>query len=442
MGARVSAMAMRADTADALLREVATSQADAQQPSLVAGVMRSGSLVWTTARGRHAGDLEAGPDLQYRIGSITKTLTAIVVMQARDEGLLELDATIGSVLGPDVPFATTPIRQLLTHSGGIPSEPLGPWWERADGGDFDDLIARIGKQEPVLPAARQMHYSNLGYALLGEAVGRLRGGSWWDVVRSRVLDPLAMARTTYSPTAPHAQGYSVHPWSGRLDPEPHTDTGAMAPAGQVWSTVQDLARYAAFWLDPDPAVLSPDTVDEMQIPIIGTPEDALDMAWGLSLQLAGRPGRILFGHTGSMPGFLAGLVIDPENDAAAITLSNGTRGDTPSLAYTLIDVLAEHEPLLPGEWSPEPVVDGADELLGPWYWGNTPYTMVVRDGSLLLDNENAGRRTRLERVGADTWRGLDNYFTGEPLHVVRRADGSIDHLDLVTYTLTRTPYGR
>ena len=131
--------------------------------------------------------------------------------------------------------------------------------------------------------------------------------------------------------------------------------------------------------------------------------------------------------TGSMPGFLAGLVIDPENAAAAITLSNGTRGDTPSLAYTLIDVLAEHEPLLPEEWSPEPVVDGADELLGPWYWGNTPYTMVVRDGSLLLDNENAGRRTRLERVGADTWRGLDNYFTGEPLHVVRRADGSIDH---------------
>ena len=209
---------MRADTADALLREVAASQADAQQPSLVAGVMRSGSLVWTAARGRQAGDVEPGPDVQYRIGSITKTLTAIVVMQARDEGLLELGAPIGSVLGTDVPFATTPIRQLLAHSGGLPAEPLGAWWERNDGGDFDDLVARVGKQEPVLPAARQLHYSNLGFGLLGEAVGRLRGGSWWEVVRSRVIDPLAMGRTTYSPTAPHAQGYSVHPWSGRLDP--------------------------------------------------------------------------------------------------------------------------------------------------------------------------------------------------------------------------------
>jgi len=434
--------ALRADTADALLREVATTQAETRQPSLVAGVLRSGSLVWTVARGRPAGDVDAGPDVQYRIGSITKTMTAIVIMQARDDGLLDLDATVGSILGSDVPFATTPIRRLLTHSGGLPAEPEGPWWERNDGGDFDDLIARVAKQEPVLPAARQLHYSNLGYALLGEAIGRLRGESWWDVVRSRVLDPLGLSRTTYSPTSPHAQGYSVHPWSGRLDPEPHTDTGAMAPAGQVWSTVQDLARYAAWWLDPDPAVLAPATVQEMQIPVAGSSDDGLDMAWGLGLQLAGRPGRMLFSHTGSMPGFLAGLVVDPEQDAAAITLSNGTRGETPGLAYTLADVLSEYEPLLPGEWSPEPVVDGADELLGPWHWGNTPYTMVIRDGSLVLDNENVGRRTRLERVDADTWQGLDNYFTGELLHVIRRADGSIAHLDLATYTLTRTPYGR
>ncbi|MGH3454070.1 MAG: serine hydrolase domain-containing protein [Nocardioidaceae bacterium] len=434
--------ALRADTADALLREVATTQAETRQPSLVAGVLRSGSLVWTVARGRPAGDVEAGPDVQYRIGSITKTMTAIVIMQARDDGLLDLDATVGSILGSDVPFATTPIRRLLTHSGGLPAEPEGPWWERNDGDDFDDLIARVAKQEPVLPAARQLHYSNLGYALLGEAIGRLRGESWWDVVRSRVLDPLGLSRTTYSPTSPHAQGYSVHPWSGRLDPEPHTDTGAMAPAGQVWSTVQDLARYAAWWLDPDPAVLAPATVQEMQIPVAGSSDDGLDMAWGLGLQLAGRPGRMLFGHTGSMPGFLAGLVVDPEQDAAAITLSNGTRGETPGLAYTLADVLSEYEPLLPGEWSPEPVVDGADELLGPWHWGNTPYTMVIRDGRLVLDNENVGRRTRLERVDADTWQGLDNYFTGELLQVIRRADGSIAHLDLATYTLTRTPYGR
>jgi CubicO group peptidase (beta-lactamase class C family) len=432
---------LRADTADALVRETATVQAQTRQPSLVAGVTRSGPLVWTASRGRHAGEVEPGPDVQYRIGSITKTLTAIVVMQARDEGLLDLDAAVGTVLGDDAPFAATPIRQLLTHSGGLPAEPSGPWWERHDGGGFDDLTGRVREQEPVLPAARQLHYSNLAYALLGEAVGRLRGETWWDLVRSRVLDPLGLTRTTYSPTAPHAQGYSVHPWSGRLEPEPHTDTGAMAPAGQVWSTVEDLARYAAFWLDPDPTVLSPDTVREMQIPVVGSPDDALDLAWGLGLQLFGGAG-FRFGHGGSMPGFLAGFVIDPAEQTAAVTLSNGTHGGAPGLASTLLDVVAEREPRIPAEWEPEPALDGVEELLGPWHWGNTHYTMVVRAGELMLDGSSPTRSSRFERVGDDSWRGRDSYFTGELLRVVRSTDGAIEHLDLATYTLTRTPYGR
>jgi CubicO group peptidase (beta-lactamase class C family) len=434
------ATAPRVDTADALRREVATVQAESQQPSLVAGVVRSGSLVWTASRGRHAGEVEPGPDVQYRIGSITKTMTAIAVLQCRDEGLLDLDATAGSVLGTEVPFAAASIRRLLAHSGGLPAEPDGPWWERTDGGDFDDLAKRAGQQESVLPAGRQLHYSNLAYGLLGEVVGRLRGESWWAVVRDRVLDPIGLRRTTYSPTAPHAQGYSVHPWSGRLDPEPHTDTGAMAPAGQVWSTVEDLARYAAFWLDPDPGVLAPATAAEMRIPAGGGPDSGLEVAWGLGLELSGGPNR--FGHGGSMPGFLACLAIDPDQRTAAVTLSNGTRGGTPALANTLLDILAEREPRAPDEWTPEPVVDGADELLGPWYWGNTPFTLVVRAGTLVLDAGRPARSSRLEATGPDEWRGLDAYFTGETLRVVRRGDGTVSHLDLATYTLTRTPYGR
>src|SRR5690606_23812981 len=141
---------------------------------------------------RHAGDVDPGPDVQYRIGSITKTLTAIAVMQCRDEGLVELDAPAATVLGDGVPFAGTPIRRLLTHRGGLPAEPEGPWWERHDGGDFADLTQRLGKQEPVLPAGQRLHYSNLAYALLGELVGRLRGVSWWEVVQDRILRPLGM----------------------------------------------------------------------------------------------------------------------------------------------------------------------------------------------------------------------------------------------------------
>jgi len=432
---------VRADTAARLLHAVATVQSAGRQPSVAAGVVRDGELAWSATRGTTTGGPDPGTDVQYRIGSITKTVTALALLQCRDQGLVDLADPVGSVLG-DVPFGATTLRQLLSHTAGLPAEPAGPWWERRDGDDFEAMTRRVREQSPVLPADRQQHYSNLGYALVGQAVSRLRGRPWMDVARERVLEPLGMARTTYDPQPPHACGYSVHPWSGRLDPEPLTDTGAMAPAGQLWSTVADLARYLAFWLEPDAAVLSPESVAEMRIPVGGRPEHGRDGSYGLGLWLGARAGRTLFGHGGSMPGFLAGVAVDPEQRTAAVALANATLGDTPELSYTLLDIVVEAEPRPPDEWRPEPEVAGADELLGQWFWGDSPFSLVVRDGHLLLDNANPGRCSRFIATGPDRWRGLDTYFTGETLTVVRDRAGAVSGLELATYQLTRTPYGR
>lgn len=432
---------VRPDTDERLLHAVATVQSATRQPSVAAGVVRDGELAWSATRGTTTGGPEPGIDVQYRIGSITKSVTALTLLQCRDDGLVDLADPIGSVLG-DVPFEAATLRQLLSHTGGLPAEPAGPWWERRDGDDFATLARRVRDQSLVLPAGRQQHYSNLGYALVGQAVSRLRGRPWLDVVWNRVLEPLGMTRTTYDPQPPHACGYSVHPWSGRLDAEPLTDTAAMAPAGQLWSTVRDMARYLAFWLAPDGAVLSPESVAEMRIPVGGRPEHGLDAAYGLGLWLGARPGRALFGHGGSMPGFLAGVAVDPEQRTAAVALANATLGGTPDLSYTLLDIVAEDEPRRPDEWGPEPEVAGADEVLGPWYWGDSPFTLVVRDGHLLLDSTNPGRCSRFVASGPDRWRGLDTYFTGETLTVVRDPAGAVIGLELATYQLTRTPYGR
>jgi hypothetical protein len=134
-----------------------------------------------------------------------------------------------------------------------------------------------------------------------------------------------------------------------------------------------------------------------------------------------------------MPGFLAGIAVDPVQRTAAVALANATVGDTPGLGHTLLDLLAEQEPRPPEPWHPEPEVAGADELLGLWYWGNTPFTLVVRHGQLGVRGPNSGRCSR--------WRGLDQYFTGETLAVLRAADGTVERLDLATYALTPAPYG-
>lgn len=418
-------------TQAALERTLAVVQAETRQPSAVAGLVRNGELAWTGARGQ-----ASGPDVQYRIGSITKTFTALAVLQCRDDGMLALDDPLTKHLG-NVPFGSAPVRRLLSHSAGLPAEPEGPWWERHAGGDFAALSDQVGVQSLVHPVGTRFHYTNLGYGLLGELVGRLRGSSWIEAVTSRILEPLGMGRTTYGPTAPHAQGYSVHPYAGRLDEEPHTDTGAMAPAGQLWSTVEDLVRYASFWISGDPAVLAASSVQEMCTPAAGEPGSV--NTYGLGVQLYARGDRVLFGHGGSMPGFLAGFAVDPTRRTAGIAMSNGTVGATAILAATLVDVIEELEPPLPPKWEPEPVVDGADELLGTWFWGNTPMVLVVRSGQLAIDHTVPGRRTRMVRESADAWRCLDHYYAGELMRVIRDEDGSITHLDLITYRLTRTP---
>ncbi|GAB2640927.1 serine hydrolase domain-containing protein [Kribbella swartbergensis] len=429
---------VRPDTAAALFAQIAAAQSEWKLPSVNAGVVRDGELVWTGSRGRFAtADGGApGPDVQYRIGSITKTLTAILVLQCRDDGLLALNDAVGKHL-PGIAFGDRTIRHLLAHSGGMNAEPEGPWWERNPGVTFDQLTAAMDESQAAGPADRRHHYSNLGYGLLGEIVARLRGESWLDLVRQRILDPLEMRRTTYFPAGAAAQGFSVHPFSGRLMEEPAYDAGAMAPAGQLWSTIEDLAKYAMFWIDPVYEVLSRDTVEEIASPVASDPREALSASYGLGLRLIADDPYLFVGHTGSMPGFLAGLFVDRVRRIGAVTLGNATYGRVASLPPDLLRELVDHEPVLAQEWVPEPPLTQGEDILGHWYWGNSPVTMSVSGGILQL---TGALTSRFSPVAPDLYQGRDGYLAGEKLKVIRDGD-TISHLNVATFVLTRTPYG-
>jgi CubicO group peptidase (beta-lactamase class C family) len=357
-------------------------------------------------------------------------------MQCRDDGLLGLNDAVGKHL-PGIAFGDRTIRHLLAHSGGMNAEPEGPWWERNPGVSFDQLAAAMDESQAAGPADRRHHYSNLGYGLLGEIVARLRGSSWLELVQERILDPLEMRRTSYFPTGAAGQGFSVHPFSGQLVSEPAYDAGAMAPAGQLWSTIEDLAKYAMFWIDPVPEVLSRETVEEMAAPSASDPREGLTASYGLGLRLIADDPFLLIGHTGSMPGFLAGLFVDRVRRIGAVTLGNATYGRVASLPPDLLRILVTHEPVLAQEWVPEPALDQGSELLGHWYWGNSPLTMTVSAGILQL---TGGLSSRFSPLGPDLYQGRDGYFAGEKLRVVREGS-AITHLNLATFVLTRSPYG-
>ena len=423
-------------TSRRLLRHVAAAQTSGRVPSLVAGVVRDGELAWSRGYGDVPGPVA---DTQYRIGSITKTMTAVLILQLVRDGRLSLDATAGSVLG-DVGYADRTIRSLLAHNSGMQSEPVGSWWERSAGSSFDELAAAIDGAGAVFPGLERFHYSNLGYALLGEVAARLLGGTWWSAIDSRILAPLAMTRTSYLPSGVAAQGYSVHPYAGTLVEEPATDTGAMAPAGQVWSTITDLATYAAFLLNGHPDVLSGADLEPAFVPQSGEPNSALDYAHSLGFQMLRGGSGTLVGHTGSMPGFVASCLVDRERRTGAVTLANATTGFNPAaLATELLEELERCEPALPAPWKPSTPLPGeVRDVLGVWHWGNTSFVFSWEDAELVA--RRSGTETDRFRVEDGRVVGVVGYHAGEELKVIRNPDGSVNHVNIATFVFTRTPY--
>ncbi|MEU8228104.1 serine hydrolase domain-containing protein [Actinoplanes sp. NPDC048967] len=430
------------DTRRALVHRLATGQVEGRAPSVVAAVVRDGRPVWVYGWGTVDGRVPDG-DIQYRIGSITKTFVAVLVLRLRDEGRLALTDPLAEHLPGTVAGEAT-IGALLAHTAGLIAEAPGPWWERTPGTLRPELADVLGSDPRVHPAGQRHHYSNPGYALLGALVERVRGQAWGEVLRREVLEPLGMTRTTLLPVAPHATGWAVHPWADVLQAEPAVDTGLMAPAGQLWSTATDLARFAAFLLDGDERVLHPDTVAQMRTP--ASPPEATDWdhGYGLGMQLLRRERRLLAGHTGSMPGFVATVWVSPEDALGAVVLGNVTTGlAVGSLAADLLHTVAEREPRIPAPWRPLPSVEPQLlEIAGPWYWGPAPFVLrPLADGFLELASlSGGGRGTRLRPAGDGSWEGLNGYFAGERLRVQRDASGAVSHLDLGTFILTRQPY--
>ncbi|MFF4099873.1 serine hydrolase domain-containing protein [Streptomyces sp. NPDC001903] len=429
-------------TRRALRHRIAVAQSEGRAPSVVAAVARGGEVVWEGSRTSVEGHGPDG-DVQYRIGSISKTFTAVLVMRLRDEGLLRLEDPLEKHL-PGTGAGEVTIAQLLAHTGGLAAETPGEWWERTPAALRPELADVLGEEPFRFRPGRRHHYSNPGYTLLGSLVEALRGKPWDEVLGSEVLEPLGLDRTTPRPQAPHAGGWAVHPWADVMMPEPSEDLGLMAAAGQLWSTTRDLARFAMFLARGDERVLCAESVREMRTPAAPPEPGFAQLGYGLGMQLMDTGGRSLAGHTGSLPGFVAGLWLSEADDVAAVVLANCTSGlPAATVAADLVAIVADAEPRFPQPWQPFREADPvALDLCGPWYWGTSPQVLRLKaEGLLELAPVGAtGRAARFRAEPDGSWTGLSGYYAGETLRAVRREDGSVSHLDLGSFVFTREPY--
>ena len=424
---------------------LARAQAEQRSPSVSACVFRDGEVVWRGAVGVAdvARDEPATTDHAYRIGSITKTFTATIVLQLREEGVLALDDPLRTHV-PEVPPGPT-VRDALSHLTGLQREPPGEVWESLQPPTREELLAGLEDVERVLAPGEAWHYSNLAFGLLGELVARRSAEGYEAELRRRVLEPLGLARTGFEPPGPRATGYYVHPWSDGVTVEPDMPVeGPTAAMGWLWSTVDELAVWGEFLATGSDAVLPRAALDEMARVRTMVDHDRWEVGWGLGLGLYRRGDRVFAGHGGAMPGFLAAVVVQRAERTGAAVLANTSAGLAPeTLALDLAREALERLPRTPEVWRPD---EGAPPevapMLGRW-WSEGAELLLTWDRGRLrleaLDGVPGRNLSWLTREADDRWRIVEGRERGELLRVVRDETGGPAKLYVATYPVTRGP---
>jgi CubicO group peptidase (beta-lactamase class C family) len=370
----------------AMLQAKAGSRAAAgTAPALAVGVFRGGHLAGTALRGSIDG---AGrpplADTAFRIASCTKSFTAAAVLILRDRGLLELDSDVAAhlpglrLLGPagdmssgelpagDMSGGRLTVRMLLTMSGGLPTDD--PWADRLESmtpAAFHSLL-RSGVRLVRTPGTAY-EYSNLGYAMLGAVISRVTGQDYTDFVRDELLQPLGLRSTDFHQGVRAAGGVALGfcRRSGTWELQPFSAPGAFSAIGGLFSTVEDLGRWAAWLADgfadgPEAgAPLSRATRREMQqLQVVAGPErleSGIPAAggdgygggiggYGFGLRILSDPRwGLVIGHSGGYPGFSSHMAWHPASGTAVVGFENATYAKVGELVRSVLAGVLELE---------------------------------------------------------------------------------------------------
>ncbi|SDG56782.1 Dipeptidyl aminopeptidase/acylaminoacyl peptidase [Lentzea fradiae] len=305
-------------------------------PGAVLGILYKGEVaqahhgVLNTRTG-----VEATDDSVFQIGSIGKVWTATVVLRLVDEGLLDLDAPIADVL-PELklkdPVVTQKVtmRHLLTHTSGIDGDLF------TDTGRGDDCLERytglLADSPQNHPLGATFSYCNAGFVLAGRVIEKLTGTTWDAAMREKLFEPLGLTRTGTLPEEAlmHRAAVGHVDQDGEQVPAPVWQLPrSLGPAGTIFSTTEDVLKFARLHLDGGLAqdgtrVLSEESAAAMTEKQADVPDpNALGDSWGLGWIRFDWDGHRLIGHDGNTIGQSAFLRLLPEQDLAVTLLTNG-----------------------------------------------------------------------------------------------------------------------
>ncbi|MHB8574068.1 MAG: serine hydrolase domain-containing protein [Dehalococcoidia bacterium] len=305
-------------------------------PGLALGLLRDGE---SEVRGYGVASLETEqpvtPGTIFQVGSISKTFTAVLVMQLVDEGKLDLDAPVKRY-APSLQLAdaeareTVTLRHLLSHTGGFCGDDF------RDFGMGDEALERAVTTFDTLKQYTRpgelWAYSNAGFDLAGYIVQQTLGKPFEALMRERVFEPLGMECSVYfaweAITYPVAIGYNRGPGGERVIARPYPIPRRSNPAGGIIASAGDLLRWAALHLG-DGTTGGKRVLSDASPRLMRTPQTAAGNfveQWGLGLALRPTAGSAVVGHGGGANGFRSVWTLVPEQRFALAILTNGDGG--------------------------------------------------------------------------------------------------------------------
>jgi CubicO group peptidase (beta-lactamase class C family) len=313
----------------------AKAMADWHAPGLAVAVVKDGRVVFEHGFGvRTLGkDEPVGVATRFAIGSTTKAMTATSLLLLAKEGKVSLDEPVVRYL-PELrfkdPYATREmrVRDLLTHRGGMPNTDW-LWYEQDE--STPQILQHLQWVEPASSMRTHFVYQNVMYGAAGEVVARVSGIPWADFVKTRLFAPLGMTGTIPlardipgqpDVASPHAE------LEGRVQVIQNASVDGVAPAGSVWSSVHDMARWITYLLDPANAeTLGPLFEPQMIIERDEFyPTSQLTQphwtTYGLGWFQQDYAGQKLDFHTGSIDGMVAIVGLLREKNLGVVVLSN------------------------------------------------------------------------------------------------------------------------
>lgn len=310
-------------------------------PGAAVAIIEDGHTVYSKAYGFGDREAHAPTDVgtYFEIGSITKQFTAAAILQLQEAGKLDIGKSLATYL-PDAPHANeVTLRQLLSHTSGLPDYFDGPDVEAAatQPATFDQIMARIAAKPLDFPPGTRWSYSNTGYILLGRIIEVVSHRSYREYVQRELLDRAGMKQTfTVADEAhlPHmAVGYRRV--DGKVERAPTINASFGWSAGFLVSTLADLQK----WNDAltHGKIVTPADYGLMTTAVRAT--DGSDTEYGFGLFVDSFDDQPRIGHTGGSFGFTTANEYFPKQRVRIIAFTNLV--DTPEPGERLTDAIFE-----------------------------------------------------------------------------------------------------